>query len=43
MSKTIDLLTDLISYNSSDKETANETIQYCYDWLERTITARNFN
>ncbi|MCD8822322.1 MULTISPECIES: M20 family metallopeptidase [Staphylococcus] len=35
MSKTIDLLTDLISYNSSDKKTANETIQYCYDWLEK--------
>lgn len=42
MSKTIDLLTDLISYNSSDKETANETIQYCYDWLEKNNYSQKF-
>lgn len=35
MSKTLDLLKDLISYNSSNKETANETIMYCYEWLKK--------
>ncbi|RIP36983.1 M20 family peptidase [Staphylococcus gallinarum] len=35
MPKTIDLLTELISYNSSDKKSANETIMFCHDWLEK--------
>lgn len=34
MTKTLNLLLDLIAFDSSTKERANDTIQYCYDWLK---------
>ncbi|WP_432722856.1 hypothetical protein ABLV88_03705 [Staphylococcus equorum] len=34
MGKTLDLLQKLITFDSSNQEVANETIDYCKQWLE---------
>lgn len=34
MSKTVDLLQRLITFDSSNQQVANETIDYCKEWLE---------
>ncbi len=35
MQDTLDLLEHLIQFDSSSQHTANETIDYCADWLQK--------
>ena len=35
MTKTLDLLKSLIEFDSSTKDEANKTLQFCKNWLEQ--------